>query len=246
MRLRRPTLRLRRPTLLDASKVAVLAWTSHAHWSLAGQLGMPDYLRLGLPVAVDAYFLAALSARRDRAPAIALAAVTIAGAHAASQYDLTHREDIRAVVAGALGVVLALTLWRVFEVVHGERTAGEQVADLTARLATQEAAAAERLASTVAEHARQVAKLRGELAAATANPPAPAGEPIGEDDPDSGDADGHLMAKLAGEISAGRWRGSWRDVQKLDESLSPRQAQRALAKARKVAGRHGLTVASAS
>lgn len=106
-------------TLRHLSLIAVLAWTAHAHWSLAILLGAPIWLAAALPVAVDAYVLSSLRAwetapdrrHRDLIWALALDGAAVSGAHAASQVAVP--PIWRAVIAAVLGVVLVLVLWRV-------------------------------------------------------------------------------------------------------------------------------------
>ena len=106
-------------SLRHLSLVAVLAWTAHAHWSLALLLGAPWWLAAALPVAVDCYVLASLRAwessperrHRDLAWALGLDGLAVSGAHAAHQVALP--APWLAAIAAMLGVVLVLVLWRV-------------------------------------------------------------------------------------------------------------------------------------
>lgn len=106
-------------SLRHLSLLAVLAWTAHAHITLAHLLGAPVWLAWALPVAVDAYVLSALRAwetaparrHRDLRWALGLDAVAVAGSHAATQLEVPALW--RAAIAALLGVVLVLVLWRV-------------------------------------------------------------------------------------------------------------------------------------
>lgn len=106
-------------SLRHLSLLAVLAWTAHAHWSLATLLHVPVWLAWALPIAVDAYVLSALRAweaspQRRHADlwwALGLDAAAVSGAHAATQLVLP--QWVLATVAAVLGVVLVLVLWRV-------------------------------------------------------------------------------------------------------------------------------------
>jgi hypothetical protein len=105
--------------LRTCSLVAVLAWTAHAHWALATLLGAPVWLAWGLPVAIDAYVLAALRTWerspgrrvRDLGWALGLDCAAVAASHAAGQVVMP--TGWRASAAAGLGVVLVLVLWRV-------------------------------------------------------------------------------------------------------------------------------------
>ena len=111
--------------LPHVSLLAVLAWTSHAHWLLAGTLGAPDELRWLLPVAIDVYVLAALAQRRDLVWALSLDGLAVAGAHAVHLGQRTtwwaeHVDraggDFQWVIpalGAAWGVILVLVMWRV-------------------------------------------------------------------------------------------------------------------------------------
>lgn len=106
-------------SLRHLSLLAILSWTAHAHIELAHLLGAPSWLAWALPVAIDAYVLSALRAweaapaprHGDLRWALGLDAVAVAGSHAASQ--LAVPAVWRAAIAGLLGVVLVLVLWRV-------------------------------------------------------------------------------------------------------------------------------------
>lgn len=115
-------------SLRHLSLLAVLAWTSHAHWHLAVQLGAPSWLAPLLPVAIDSYVLASFRAWEQQASAgparvrtwdllwaIGLDVIAVGGSHAAGQFDLTVARLIwwRAGLAGTLGILLVLTMWRV-------------------------------------------------------------------------------------------------------------------------------------
>ena len=114
--------------LPHVSLVAVLAWTAHAHWMLAGVLDAPGVLRPLLPVAIDVYVLAALANRRDRAVALPLNGLAVAGAHAVHMAEKTRwwAEQVVApaggfawlpsALAAAWGVILVTVMWRVHEV----------------------------------------------------------------------------------------------------------------------------------
>lgn len=104
--------------LRSLSMVAVLAWTAHAHWTLALMLGAPVWLAVCLPIAIDAYVLSALHAweaapakrHTDLLWALTLDGVAVGGSHILAHLPLS---SVGASAAGGvLGVVLVLTLWR--------------------------------------------------------------------------------------------------------------------------------------
>ncbi|HOW93615.1 MAG TPA: hypothetical protein PLF91_03890, partial [Mycolicibacterium fallax] len=106
-------------SLRHLSMVAGLSLTAHAHWYLAVEvLHFPVLLGWTLPLAVDAYLLAALRAwtespdrrHRDLVWALILDGVAVAGSHAASQVDVP--APWRAGLAAAVGVIVVLAMWR--------------------------------------------------------------------------------------------------------------------------------------
>lgn len=106
-------------SLRHLSMVAGLSLTAHAHWYLAVEvLHFPALLGWTLPLAVDAYLLAALRAwtespdrrHRDLVWALILDGVAVAGSHAASQIAVP--APWRAGLAAAVGVIVVLAMWR--------------------------------------------------------------------------------------------------------------------------------------
>jgi hypothetical protein len=242
-------------TLENASKVAVLGWTATAHVELATQLGAAGYLRWSLPLALDAYFLASLRARRDRPWAIGLVMVAVAGSHAAHQFDLQGPGHVgaRAAIAAGLGVLLILTMWRVVMLSQWRTDTASVAADrerqwrdrwraLRLRVLDDRQAVA-KLGDRLATYEATIEQLRGDLLAAAGQPPAgPRGRRRRRPDLESElpqDAPG-IVRWIAGSLDDGQaW--TWRQVQELWPALSDRDAQRRLTAARKAQKRHGLT-----
>jgi len=120
--------------LPHVSLLAVLAWTAHAHWLLAGQLDAPLPLQPLLSVALDVYTVAALHHRRDRRWALPLNGFAVAGAHAVHMASKTQWWAVQVesatgkyqwvlpALAAVWGVLLILVLWRVHEVAPTKRS----------------------------------------------------------------------------------------------------------------------------
>jgi len=172
-------------SLRHLSMVAGLSLTAHAHWYLAVEvLHFPVLLGWTLPLAVDAYLLAALRAwtespdrrHRDLVWALILDGVAVAGSHAASQVDVP--APWRAGLAAAVGVIVVLAMWRAHALdVVARRTAPrrqrhEPPVAVTAAVAP---VASPQVAPTIDVGAPRDAVLRSGPAAAGRGAPSPSG-----------------------------------------------------------------------
>lgn len=106
------TRHLRRITWAHVSLLAALALVAQSEWQLARMVGWPAWIAWAAPIALDAYVLAAVRARRDLGPSVLVSAASVVASHAlAHQYP--DPADVPWWLVGTASAVPLLVTWRV-------------------------------------------------------------------------------------------------------------------------------------
>lgn len=120
--------RYRITALIFLSLAATIALTASAEVAFAQLIGWPTEVAWCMAISLDAYVLAALSARREVFVAIVVSALANVGAHTVTAVPslMTHTpgQDSRPVwwLIAAVSVVPPLILWRVHTLMHAVHT----------------------------------------------------------------------------------------------------------------------------
>lgn len=104
---------LRRVTWAHVSLAAALALVAQSEWQLARMVGWPAWIAWAAPVALDAYVMAAVTARRDLGPSVIVSAASVFGSHALHSWASTPGNVVPWWLTGAASAVPLLVTWRV-------------------------------------------------------------------------------------------------------------------------------------
>jgi hypothetical protein len=163
-------MKLRAPTLADVALVCVLAITSWSEYHFGTRvLGLPWWLALCVPGAVDCYVVAAMRARQDIGCALTLLIVSVFGSTASHLVQLD--STVKVVAAGGFVSVLGIVLWRVhvlLDAAHEQQDAVARAEDQAAAAAQLQREAEQRLAEAHARADERETRLAEVLARNTA------------------------------------------------------------------------------